>query len=331
MPNPPSKLRTAKSLHGFTLIELLVVITIIGILIALLLPAVQEAREAARRIQCANHLKQLALGSLAHEAALRHLPADGWGFAWLGDADLGFGRGQPGGWLFNLLPYIEQGNLKSLIEGKSGAAKDDAYRALLTTPVDWLFCPSRRASGLYDHHGWTYRNFTVLVPRVVKCDYAINAGTVSAPGNFCGGPNSVGQFNTYNFPTPKTCTGVAWWAQEFTIADIRDGTSNTILLGEKAFDQANADTYSGEPQNPYIGHDIDTSRLIGPAYPMCLDSKDAGVGTWSYFNFGAPHVAGCQFALCDGSVRMLMWSTDINIYRRLGNRCDGELIDGSKF
>ena len=102
---------------GFTLVELLVVITIIGILISLLMPAVQSAREAARRTQCSNNIKQLALGMLSHEAAKKYFPTAGWGYAWFGDPDLGSGPKQPGGWLYCVLPYIEQGNLAAIGSG----------------------------------------------------------------------------------------------------------------------------------------------------------------------------------------------------------------------
>ncbi len=103
--------------RGFTLVELLVVITIIGILIALLLPAVQAAREAARRAQCINNLKQMALGCMNHERANGFLPGGGWRYLWAGDPDCGFDRKQPGGWIFNIMPYIEQDSLHNMAAG----------------------------------------------------------------------------------------------------------------------------------------------------------------------------------------------------------------------
>ena len=101
-------------LSGFTLVELLVVIAIIGVLVALLLPAIQAAREAARRNSCKNNLRQLAIGCLNHESGAGFYPSGGWGANWVGDADRGFGRDQPGGWIYNVLPFIEEDAMHSL-------------------------------------------------------------------------------------------------------------------------------------------------------------------------------------------------------------------------
>ena len=114
--------------RGFTLVELLVVIAIIGILIALLLPAVQAAREAARRLQCKNNLKQQALGCMTHNDALGYLPSGGWDFLSLGDPDRGFGEQQPGGWMYSILPYIEHQSIYELGKGLTGTARQGAGR-----------------------------------------------------------------------------------------------------------------------------------------------------------------------------------------------------------
>ena len=93
---------------GFTLVELLVVITIIGILVGLLMPAIQAARESARQTQCSNNLKQLGIGASLHVDKTGYFPSGGWGNDWGGDPTRGFGKKQPGGWIYNLFPFIEQ-------------------------------------------------------------------------------------------------------------------------------------------------------------------------------------------------------------------------------
>ncbi len=159
---------------GFTLVELLVVITIIGILIALLLPAVQAAREAARQTQCKNNLKQLALGCLQHEQTHGFLPTGGWGSGWIGDPDLGFDRAQPGGWLFNILPYIEQQALHDLGQGGNFAGRGQ----MAATPLVVVQCPTRRPAIAYPNLNPSFVNLPAAnTPGSVgRTDYAACAG-----------------------------------------------------------------------------------------------------------------------------------------------------------
>jgi prepilin-type processing-associated H-X9-DG protein len=131
------------------LVELLVVIAIIGILISLLLPAVQAAREAARRAQCVNNLKQLALGCMNCESATKALPSGGWGSLAMGHPDAGTGITQPGGWLFNILPYIEESTLYKKQQGLTGTSLQNAAISVATTPLAALYCPSRRPVQTY--------------------------------------------------------------------------------------------------------------------------------------------------------------------------------------
>jgi len=142
-----------RTIHGFTLVELLVVIAIIGILIALLLPAVQAAREAARRAQCKNHLKQIGIGFLNHENAHGHYPTGGWGSRWVGDPDRGMGKAQPGGWVFNILPFLEQETVHEFAaDGEPDtitATQRAGARQMLETPLAFMNCPSRRSALAY--------------------------------------------------------------------------------------------------------------------------------------------------------------------------------------
>ncbi len=314
--------------HGFTLVELLVVITIIGILISLLLPAVQSAREAARRLQCSNNLKQLGLACLNHEEMHRFLPTGGWGYLWAGDPDRGYDKRQPGGWAYNILPYMEQAALHDL--GTGVANKKPTRDVLIATPVAGLYCPSRRSPAIYPNKA----NLTMFnansVSMVSRMDYAANAGDFAVS---CGcGPATLDLGDGMDWS--KLCylpgfTGTIYLRSETTSAMIFDGLSNTYLVGEK---HISPDYYStgddtGDDGNAFSGFDCDTIRYAGSS---CLPYQDNPGGAL-YLSFGSAHAAGFNMVFCDGSVHTISYSINATIHANLGNRKDGVAIDGSNF
>jgi prepilin-type N-terminal cleavage/methylation domain-containing protein len=159
--------------RAFTLVELLVAIAIIATLLGLLLPAVQKVREAAARLQCANNCKQLALACHSYHDANGHLPSGGWGWLWLGDPSRGAGPRQPGGWAYQVLPFVEQDNLwRSL-------ATDQGQVAANQIPAPAVFrCPSRpRGAGPFDCRRWFFNYPTTTLPTAARGDYAACAGS----------------------------------------------------------------------------------------------------------------------------------------------------------
>ena len=311
--------------YAFTLVELLVVIAIIGVLVALLLPAVQSAREAARRLQCQNHLKQMALGGLNHENAYGRIPTGGWGYYWIGDPDQGTDRNQPGGWLYNTLPYCEQASLHDMGAGQPMATKKTINMTVVATPLPYANCPSRRPSKAYPNDwdsahtvGYNCNNTT----HIARTDYAANAGTGGVPHG-AGASDLASGLNV----TGPDRNGTAFERSEITLGDIVDGTTNTIMYGEKYL---NPDHYlngkgGADNESMYSGNNNDNYRSAGTGYAMYRDRN----GVNYYENFGSAHDAGAYFALCDGSVRMISYTVDLVTYERLGNRKDGQVVDFS--
>jgi prepilin-type N-terminal cleavage/methylation domain-containing protein/prepilin-type processing-associated H-X9-DG protein len=318
--------RTAHT-GGFTLVELLVVITIIGILIALILPAVQAAREAARRTECNDHLKQLSLAALNHESALRYLPAGGWGSGWNGDPQCGTDWRQPGGWLFNLLSYLENQPLHDLQLGKSGQAKADAATQMQTTSLAMTNCPTRRAPIL-------------LANRRAATDYAanggqlfqgFNGGAMSGPADYYTG--SVNPGRTGWDAVAAVQNGIFYGASQTRIAEIGDGLSNTYLCAEKYLNPNDYSTGAdaGDDQHLYTGHQDDISRWVGPGNDPAYAPQPDQPNLTNINIFGSAHSRGFNAAMCDGSVHFIAYAIDIETHRRLGNRKDGMTIDGKKF
>ncbi|MBU4273263.1 MAG: DUF1559 domain-containing protein [Planctomycetes bacterium] len=313
-------------------------ITIIGILIALLLPAVQAAREAARQVQCKNNLKQLALGCLQHEEQHKFLPTGGWGYDWVGDPDRAVGWRQPGGWPFSILPYTEQEALHKLGAGATFQEKRNVYFPRREEAIMVIHCcPSRRPPAIYPQWPHPYYNLTVP-PLGFRSDYAGSAGAAwSSIPPMHPGPNSLDQGDRMtpqqwlNMSTQTRDTGAIFLHSQVRLPDITDGTSNTYLLGERFI---NSDHYfdglsPADNQVLDCGACFDTLRWTNndPYFKPTPDTS--GLGQW--FAFGSAHANGFHMALCDGSVQMINYSIDPETHRCLGNRKDGVTIDGKKF
>jgi prepilin-type N-terminal cleavage/methylation domain-containing protein/prepilin-type processing-associated H-X9-DG protein len=346
MTNPKSQIANPQS--GFTLVELLVVITIIAILIALLLPAVQAAREAARQMQCKNNLRQLAIAMIAHEQAHGFFPSGGWTWLWVGDPDRGTGYGQPGGWCYAILPYMEQQALHDL--GADGdadhwTAKQLAGAALSNqTPLAVHNCPTRRRSLVYAVAPWTgaapiydgrgnYHPFGAdVMGRVARSDYAANAGDQVTPW-VTSGPSTLDQAKqmTVNdwLRLEAPSTGICEFHSQIAVRDITDGTANTYLLGEKYL---TTDYYAtgwdhADNESIFCGFDNDNHRTT---YPDATHAPTPDTpGRENMYSFGSAHANGFQMAFCDGSVQMIAYSISTETHRRLGNRKDGLLVDAN--
>ena len=253
--------------RGFTLVELLVVIAIIGILMSLLLPAVQAARESARLMQCKNNLKQIGVASLAHESAYGTFPYGGWGFLWMGDPDQGAGPQQPGGWIYAVMPFIEENTIARIGGGLPWADKKRELAKQIAHPVPAFNCPTRRPAAPLEAYippnniapvdGSFPRN-AMLPDRVAKTDYAINGGpgpipstplaggnpeaTCLAPGGGENGDNPRGTYPVCGWHCTNSCadrldekfSGVSTWRRGAHVSQITDGTDKTLLVGEKS-------------------------------------------------------------------------------------------------
>jgi prepilin-type N-terminal cleavage/methylation domain-containing protein len=358
-----SNLQTSKSPNGFTLVELLVVITIIGILIALLLPAVQAAREAARQMQCSNNLKQLALGCLQHEETNKFFPTGGWGFAWTGDADRNYDWRQPGGWIYNILPFIEQTSLHDMgislpPWGQPGTAKGDEHLLRSQTPLSILYCPTRRPAIVYPwttYYSTTFVNASSPVGKVVvRSDYAGNSGAMyirqgSAPGTWSSAPpnSDAGPSDVYQVENPpgqmtaahknaaayvsKYNNGIFFYASMVKMADISDGTSNTYMIGEKYI---NPDWYAtgmdaGDNESAMSGDNADIVRWTRSDLIPYQDTP--GMSGQTTYSFGSAHAIGFFMAFCDGSVQKINYSIDPLVHQDLGSRNDGRTLDAKKY
>lgn len=268
---------------GFTLVELLVVISVIGILVGLLLPAVQMVREAARRTECSNRIRQIAMAFHLHHDSHQFFPSGGWD--WFRPPNRAIGREQHAGWGYQILPYLEAKAVQEL----------PALEAI-GTPNQIFFCPTRRSEQTVAGEDNYYPQFNVPVVTRALCDYA--------------GSN-------------REQTGALQRIVPLAFRDIVDGTSNTLLVGEKRMNLWSLGQLQDDDNEGYsAGWNEDTIRRTD--LPPARDySSPVGDGEKL---FGSAHPSTLNFSMCDGSTQSIPFTIDATVFRLLGNREDGETV-----
>ena len=292
MTSPPSALQPSNHCSpnrsvtaGFTLIELLVVIAIIGVLVSLLLPAVQQAREAARRCSCANNLTQIGLAVHNHEFHLEVFPA---GVTDPEGPVRNRAEGSHISWVVHLLPYIEQQVLARHFDetaGAYGAANADVRKVHLSV----FTCPS--SPGQRSEFGWS---------------------------------NYAGCHHDTEAPIDDTNHGLLFRNSKITFADIDDGSSNTLLIGEHLLEPGHLGWISGTRATLRNTSRLEEPQSAGPQNPDEGAEDPLFVG-----GFGSHHPGVIMGALADGAVRAFSFNTSPEVLHQLGHRADGELPAGS--
>jgi prepilin-type N-terminal cleavage/methylation domain-containing protein/prepilin-type processing-associated H-X9-DG protein len=322
---------------GFTLIELLVVIAIIAVLIGLLLPAVQKVRAAAARIQCANNLKQLGLAFHNYHDSTNALPPDRIAMNWPT-------------WAVLVLPYIEQDNVYKLWNLQKRYYEQNGPTGSVNDPcpinIKTYFCPSRRS---------TPSAPSVPMPKPSDLaagavargggmsDYANCGGTNGSDGALIEGGNWVTSPPGVNLdaltPLPPLGTLCLSFQSQTNFASISDGLSNTLLIGEKYIFPADLPGNgtdgsvfsSGNGQENtfrrFVGNNGANPPVIRALVPSPADpGRDAHGNQWADKAFGSWHPGVCQFVFCDGSVKAIPVTININTLQLLGVRNDGQVI-----
>jgi prepilin-type N-terminal cleavage/methylation domain-containing protein len=304
---------------GFTLLELIVVIAIVGILIGLLIVGIQAAREAARKSACRENLRQIGMAAIAHHSMHRHYPTGGWGWGWQGEPDRGYGPRQPGGWLFGLLPFLEQSTLRNQGTGMAGDQKRAAIMQTAATPVSVFYCPSRRSATPYPFVNPKNCFFNIDRPNVLaRTDYAANTGD-SGPGLYGSGPATLSEGDRLpSSSSVSKSTGIVFRRSQVRSSQVVDGESKTYLAGEKNLEVLHYTTGAGlnDDQGVFVGYDRDTLRITG--VPPAVD----GIKLNDDQCFGSAHNSGFHVVLCDGSVQLIAYDIDPEVHRAFGNRAD---------
>lgn len=326
---------------GFTLVELLVVIAIIGILVAMLLPAVQAAREAARRSTCVNQLKQMGLACLNYESVGGEFPTGGTQ-PWHGD-----NFGEAYGWMVQILPYVENSTLQAISKGY-GEGEEARDRIVRGTAVSLYNCPSRRGptvvyeqsnSGapvngcdegcaLADYAAATPAN--ILNPDQLRHDPWFWQGAINGDLSAAAKKKIIYRGKKYpvNYQGVLTRTIMS---RPSKTSHITDGLSKTIMIGEK---RLHTDLYEvGAPYDDIgwtDGWDFDTVRYTGyqpgPDVPEPTEEPIPDNLQGYGFHFGSAHAAAFNAVFADGHVQPIQYDIDITVFNTLGDRSDGSVV-----
>jgi prepilin-type N-terminal cleavage/methylation domain-containing protein len=314
--------------RGFTLVELLVVIAIIGILIALLLPAVQAAREAARRSQCVNNLKQMGLASHTLLDTFKTFPSAGagpWPPIILKGGQIAPPDDQEAGWSFQILPYMEQSGIYSLkpTNSQTRYTESEVERVIGSISVSYYFCPSRRPPSKQDiRYLMDYAN---SIPTAMRLNEP-GPPVFNYDEYWCGcGSGTCTGVDPHALPGSLRCTAFGiinrtpLFAKASRVGDITDGLSNTMMYGEKWIQ---TDTYSTgswyDDRGWTDAYDPDVTRST--ALPPRQD--DLSENNNDAFAMGGVHPAGFNACFGDASVHFVPWGVDPIAYNRWGNRED---------
>ena len=357
--------------RGFTLLELLVVIGILGVLMGLLLPAVQKVREAASRLQCQSNLKQIGLALHGFHDSNGYLPP---GMATEGNNQDCYHTG-----FSFLLPYLEQDNIYRLYRlDRQWYAP--ANFAAVEQQVKIFFCPSNRTSGVIDLTPYIQQWGAPMPPYVAACDYVLCKGANACLSTDVSGipPQARGLFNEVQYGSFHVFGGAAWTnipRQSVRFTGITDGLSSTIAVGEAAggnslylvadvnnlsqpviepfvngpakMDQAWSAASMGDYNHPWTAGIFGVTAQIGfgpnpmdepmnrrPGMPTLLGFDQTGCnagGLDRVSGFRSMHTNGCNFLFADGSVHYLPASIDPAVYRALSTYAGGEVVSQTDF
>jgi prepilin-type N-terminal cleavage/methylation domain-containing protein/prepilin-type processing-associated H-X9-DG protein len=316
---------TKKSPTGFTLVELLVVFALIAILTGLAVSAVHKIRESANLTQCKNNLRQIGIAIHRHHEMYGRFPSCGWGWGWVGMPDRGTGPDQPGGWIYNILPFLEQEALRKLGAGQGSPEIEESIIKLLATPVPQFVCPSRRNGGPYAKGtqtqvykvGMRRDGTTTVEPELMaRSDYAGNAGSQNF-NQIDAGPATLaeGDSPANVWADTSACSGIFFLRSHIRQNDVTRGSSNTFLAGER---YCNSDHYfdgidHGDNESMYGGYDNDVCRVTS-SQPHRDASEFDGL------RFGSAHASGLNMLYCDGSVRLVGYDVERAVYFEGGRR-----------